>query len=156
MVCEFDIFLSYAHEDGEIAASLVSRLEDGGIHCFLAEKNIRPGEQWEPRIRDALLRSRRLLLLITPRSKDSRWVNAEAGAAWALGKPLVPALMFVEPKDLIELVNRHQARKVETPAQVQRSLCCTAGPWSTTKRRAVSCSTARRRPRGECYRAMAS
>jgi len=117
---EFDIFISYSHDDADTAACLASRLDDEGFRCFLAEKDIRPGEQWEPRIRDSLIASERILLLITPNSKNSKWVNAEAGAAWALNKPLIPALMFVKPDEVIELIRKHQGRPVHNQIEIDR------------------------------------
>lgn len=120
MPYEFDIFISYGHDDADTAACLASRLDDEGFRCFLAEKDIRPGEQWEPRIRAALIASERVLLLITPNSKDSKWVNAEAGAAWALDKPLIPALMFVKPDEVIELIRKHQGRPVHNQTEIDR------------------------------------
>ncbi len=117
---EFDIFISYGHDDADTAACLASRLDDEGFRCFLAEKDIRPGDQWEPRIRDALIASERILVLITPNSKDSKWVNAEAGAAWALDKPLIPALMFVKPDEVIELISKHQACPVHNQTEIDR------------------------------------
>jgi len=117
---EFDIFVSYAHADADTAACLASRLDDEGFRCFLAEKDIRPGEEWVPRIRDALIASERILLLITPNSKDSRWVNAEAGAAWGLDKQLIPALMFVTPNEVIELIHKHQGRPVHNQTEIDR------------------------------------
>jgi hypothetical protein len=59
---DFDIFISYGHEDADTAACLAARLDDEGFRCFLAEKDIRPVEQWESRIRDALIASERILL----------------------------------------------------------------------------------------------
>ena len=75
------IFISYAHKNGEIAASLASQLDDLGLKVFLAERNLNPGENWEPAIREALKSSKLVLCLITPESKTSGWVHAEAGAA---------------------------------------------------------------------------
>jgi len=117
---EYDIFISYSQEDGDTAACLASRLDDEGFRCFLAEKDIRPSEEWEPRIRNALIDSERVLILITPNSKDSKWVNAEAGAAWALDKPIIPALMFVKPEELLELIRKHEARPVHNQIEVDR------------------------------------
>jgi hypothetical protein len=61
----------------------------------------------------------RVLLLMTPRSKESLWVAAEAGAAWALDKPLIPVLMFVEAQELFEPIRTFQARTAETPEQLE-------------------------------------
>ena len=113
------IFLSYSNSDRQIAKHLASKLEIAGVSCFMAEKAIRAGEQWEQKIRDAIIEADTIILLITPRSKNSRWVATEAGAAWVLNKTLIAALMFVEVTDLIQPIRRHQARPVETPEQIE-------------------------------------
>lgn len=41
----------------------------------------------------------------------------ETGAAWVLGKTLIPALSQVSVKDLLDPIRRHQARVIETTAQ---------------------------------------
>jgi hypothetical protein len=41
----------------------------------------------------------------------------EIGAAWALGKSLIPALVQVDPCDLPDPIRRYQARVIETTAQ---------------------------------------
>ena len=38
----------------------------------------------------------------------------EVGASWALGKPLVPALLYVDPKALPEVIAAYQSRRIET------------------------------------------
>jgi len=114
----YRVFMSYSHRDAGIARSLVERLETAGLKCFLSEKDVSAGDLWEDRIRDAIRESDRVVLLVTPRSKNSAWVAAEAGAAWALEKTLIAALMFVEPHELIEPIKRYQARLVESQDQV--------------------------------------
>lgn len=115
----YDIFISYAHKDGEIAASLASRFDDAGLRCFLADKSVLAASEWDGALRDAIRNANRILVLLTPRSKDSLWVAAEIGAAWVLGKPFIPALMFVGTEDLLEPVRKYQARTVETPQQIE-------------------------------------
>lgn len=116
---QIDIFISYSHRDSGIAKDLVSRIEDAGLHCFIAEKDISAGELREPRIRKSIIEAKRILLLITPRSKNSLWVAAEAGAAWALKKELIACLLFVEPNELIYIIRRHQARRIESQEEVE-------------------------------------
>jgi len=115
---EIDVFFSYSHADSSIARDLASHLEGAGLVCFIAEKDISAGDLWEPRIRDVIREAKSVLLLITPRSKNSLWVAAEAGAAWAYEKNLVACLMFVEPHELIEPIRKHQARRVETQGEI--------------------------------------
>ena len=112
------IFLSYSHRDSQIATELASRPGDAGFRCFLAERDISATQQWEPRVRDELRAAQCVLILLTPRSRDSAWVAIETGAAWALEKDIVPATMFVEPNDLMEPIRRYQVCPVETNAQV--------------------------------------
>ncbi len=116
---QYDIFISYSQKDGEIAASLASRLDDAGLRCFLADKSILAASEWDTVLRNAIRNADRILVLLTPRAKDSLWVAAEIGAAWVLGKALIPALMFVEPQDLLEPLRKYQTRTVETPQQIE-------------------------------------
>jgi hypothetical protein len=118
MAASYDVFISYAQKDGEIAASLATRLHDAGVTCFMADRSILAAAEWEPTLRDALRSSQSVLLLMTPRSKTSLWVAAEAGAAWVLQKELIPVLMFVEPGELFEPIRKFQARVAETPQQL--------------------------------------
>lgn len=114
-----DIFFSYSHRDSGIATHLVKSFEEAGLRCFLAEKDLSAGELWEPVIREAIQSAKCMLLLMTPRSKNSLWVAVEAGAAWALEKKLIAALMFVEEDELIQPIRRYQTRIVETPEQIK-------------------------------------
>lgn len=113
----FDVFISYAALDSGIAGELQQDLEAQGLRCFMAEKDIRVAEEWQDSIRAALTGSTYVLVLLTPRSIERPWVLMETGAAWALGKALIPALSHVAANDLIDPIRRHQARVIETTAQ---------------------------------------
>ncbi|WP_063198331.1 toll/interleukin-1 receptor domain-containing protein [Bradyrhizobium sp. AT1] len=114
----YHVFISYAQKNGEIAASLASQLDDLGLRVFLAERNLNAGENWEPTIRSALKNSKLVLCLITPESKTSGWVHAEAGAAWVLEKPLLPVFRHVDPRELIDILRMPLGRRIETSAQI--------------------------------------
>ena len=114
---KIDIFLSYSTEDSVIANELKGEIEERGIKCFMAEKDIPVGTQWSDRIRNALINSKKIIILITPRSKNRPWVMTETGAAWVLKKNIIPVLMFVSPSELIEPISRFQSRIIETKEQ---------------------------------------
>lgn len=114
---EFDVFISYATDDSAIADELRNDLEENGLKCFMAEKDIQVATEWQDSIRAVLIGSKRVLVLLTPRSINRPWVLMETGAAWALGKTLIPALSQVSVKDLLDPIRRHQARVIETTAQ---------------------------------------
>lgn len=111
----YDIFLSYAHEDSNWVRPLAEQLESAGVRCFVAEISIDAGELWEEKIRKASQNVERVILFITPNSQKSLWVAAEAGAAWALEKPLIAATMFVDPRELIEPIKKHQTWPIDGP-----------------------------------------
>lgn len=113
------IFLSYSNQDSNIAKNLYASFKKTGASCFMAEKDISAGELWEERIRQELITSDWVVILVTPRSKNRLWVAAEAGAAWVLNKKLVAALMFVDPNELIEPIKKRQSRVIETPEQME-------------------------------------
>jgi len=116
---EFDVFISYAAGDAAIADELRNDLEKNGLKCFMAEKDIQVATEWQESIRAALNGSTRVLVLLTPRSINRPWVLMETGAAWALGKALIPALSQIEANELPDPIRRHQARVIETTAQRQ-------------------------------------
>jgi hypothetical protein len=113
----YDLFLSYANADGAIAFELKGDLEKQGVKCFMAEKDIAVATEWLDAIRSALLGAKRILILITPRSLNRPWIFMEVGAAWALGKPLISALIQVSLADLPDPIRRYQSRVIETTAQ---------------------------------------
>ena len=115
----YDLFISYATGDSAIADELRNDLETHGLKCFMAEKDIQVATEWQDSIRAALIGSKRILVLLTPRSVSRPWVLMETGAAWALGKPLIPALSHVATNELLDPVRRYQARVIETTAQRQ-------------------------------------
>jgi len=117
---QHDVFLSYASVDSGIATELKAALQRKNHSCFLAEKDIRAGREWEDEIHSAMHGAKNVILLITPNSLKSAWVLMETGAAWALRKRLYPALSFVSPEDLVDPVRRFQARKVETSEERRR------------------------------------
>jgi hypothetical protein len=80
----------------------------------MASRNLAAGNVWAEEIRQGLLESRVLLILLTPNSVTNYWVMCEVGASWALGKPLVPALLYVDPKTLPEVISSYQCKRIET------------------------------------------
>jgi hypothetical protein len=128
---EFDLFISYAAGDSAVADEsrndlesnrlkcFMAEKESNRLKCFMAEKDIQVATEWQDSIRAALIGSKRILVLLTPRSINRPWVLLETGAAWALCKPLIPALVHVATDQLPDPIRRYQARVIETTAQRQ-------------------------------------
>ena len=90
-----DIFISFIHEEGEIAEALQAFINESyqSQKVFLSSDQwqVFAGEDWLQRIRDELKSARVVILLLSKRSVVRPWVNFEAGAAWLTDKKIIPA-----------------------------------------------------------------
>src|SRR5436305_5573021 len=89
------VFISYVHEDKDIAEAVQSLLSSAlnlEKEVFLSadQTQVLAGHIWLDRIRDALDSCELLLLLLSERSINRAWVNFEAGAVWLARKPVIP------------------------------------------------------------------
>lgn len=111
---KYGVFLSYASQDERLATELLSMLEETGMKCFLAKRDIGAGEDWLTSIREALILSERVVILLTPNSVSRPWVLLETGAAWAINLKIFPAVSFVEPGQLVAPLQKLQVRSIDT------------------------------------------
>jgi hypothetical protein len=104
----YDVFLSYsALNEGE-AIELCKQLEKEGINVYFSKKVLAGGDNFSEEIRQALVRSTELWVLITPESLRSEWVTTEWGAGWALGKRVVPILLRCDVSQLPDRLRQLQ------------------------------------------------
>lgn len=113
----YDLFISYAFDDKALAEELKQKLEERNLCCFLAEKDIAAGEQWQEQVLQAIQDSARVLLILTPRSYNREWITLEIGMALALRKMVIPALNYVTAEQMVEPVRQFNARLIETEKQ---------------------------------------
>src|SRR5262245_10484802 len=79
-IAAFDACLSYSSQDKDEARSSGSAVRKVGRTCFLAERNLKPGDKFRDEIRDALTGSKEVWVLVSPNSAKSDWVQREASA----------------------------------------------------------------------------
>jgi hypothetical protein len=108
LASKYDVFLSYSSKDEEEANKIYEAITSAGGKIFLSSKSLRPGEDFSEKIRIALSESRELWLLVSPNSLKSDWVVSEWGAAWALGKNILPILHRCDLEHLPERISRLQ------------------------------------------------
>jgi len=95
-----DVFISYSNKDREKADEIVRKLDENNISHFSAPKNIKGGDLYKEIIKDNLIKCKELFILVSPNSIRSEWVISEWGAAWVLGKHIVPILYQCESEEL--------------------------------------------------------
>jgi hypothetical protein len=114
------VFISYSSSDSDFAEELSQALQAAAISSFMANRSIRTASVWVEEIWRALRTCRVLLAVLTPSALESQWCLAEAGAAIALKKVIVPVLRHVRQSDIPSPLKQFQAMKVETSLEQQR------------------------------------
>jgi TIR domain-containing protein len=84
------IFLSYSSRDKLVADAICSRLENQGIRCWIAPRDVNPGADYSDRISDALESSTAMVMVFSSGSNASRHVKSEIDRAFSLDKVIIP------------------------------------------------------------------
>lgn len=77
----FDVFISYSSKEKDTAENLLSMIENAGISCWMAPRNIVPGAHWAASIAQAVRNARLLVLLFSKNSNISTQVAREVALA---------------------------------------------------------------------------
>lgn len=87
------IFISYSRKDltdsDGVIKNLVARLRRN-FHIWIDKAELKAGTNWKQALESAISSSSALLLLLSPNSLDSEWVESEIDTARAKGKPVIP------------------------------------------------------------------
>ena len=78
------LFISYAFDDRPIAHRIVQRLRARGADVWSDQFELQPGNSIVEAVRDAVRSSDYILVLLSPRSVKSAWVQNELSSAYAL------------------------------------------------------------------------
>ena len=85
-----DVFISYSTKDKLTADAVCGTLESRGIRCWIAPRDITPGQDWSDAIIDGLTAARVFVLLLSSSSNISEQVKREVQNAVSEGLPIVP------------------------------------------------------------------
>ena len=88
---QYDVFISYSSVDQKIAEGVCAYLEQYGIRCFVAYRDIPRGVVWAAAIVDALENARMMLVLFSRHFNESRQVDREIELA---AEQDIPILTF--------------------------------------------------------------
>lgn len=90
----FRLFVSHhSNADGEFATGLVDGLEDCGIRCWVAPRDIRAGANWHRSITKAITECENMVVVVSAASLESDFVQGEVHKALDQKKNVVPLLL---------------------------------------------------------------
>jgi hypothetical protein len=85
-----DVFISHSNKDKTVADAVCSTLEKRGIRCWIAPRDVLPGQSWPAAIVEAISNSNVFVLIFSDISNQSKQVTTEVGEAFDNGIPIVP------------------------------------------------------------------
>ncbi len=86
------LFISYSRRDIDYAKQLTERLQQSGFNVWI-DSQIEYGERWFKEIDEAIKTCAAFVLLMSPESYESEWVQKEILLAKRYKKPLFPLLL---------------------------------------------------------------
>src|SRR4051812_45852960 len=84
-----DVFISHANDDHAVATQVCDLLEQRGVRCWIAPRDVRAGVVWDEAILDAIEQARTFLLILSTHSNESAYVKNEVNRAFSEGKPII-------------------------------------------------------------------
>ncbi|KAF0905962.1 hypothetical protein E2562_008984 [Oryza meyeriana var. granulata] len=98
-----DVFINHRGVDTKrtVARLLYDRLVDGGIHAFLDNKSMRPGDRLEERIGAAISECSVAVAIFSPHYCDSEYCLRELAMLVESRKTIIPIFYDIKPSDLI-------------------------------------------------------
>ncbi|MBT8166177.1 MAG: TIR domain-containing protein [Acidimicrobiia bacterium] len=98
-----DIFICHASEDAAAANELVTGLEESGITCWIAPRDVMPGADYAQAIVAGISRAKALVLVFSTRSNVSQQVGREVERAVSRGIDIIPfRIDDIEPAPSLE------------------------------------------------------
>jgi hypothetical protein len=74
---EYDVFISYSHPDKASADAASATLEQAGIRCWIAPRDIVPGMDWGESIVTAITGAKVLVLIFSQHANESPQIKRE-------------------------------------------------------------------------------
>jgi TolB-like protein len=84
-----DVFVSYASQDAAIANALCAALEAAGILCWIAPRDVRPGDFYADAIVQAITQCRAFVLILSQVATESLHVLREVERASSKRRPII-------------------------------------------------------------------
>ena len=86
----FDVFVSHSSKDKLTADAVCAVLENRGIRCWIAPRDIQPGADWGESILEGIRACRVMVLVFSRNANESVQIKREVERAVHNGKPIIP------------------------------------------------------------------
>ena len=84
-----DVFISHSAQDKKVAETICAALEDSGIQCWVAPRDVRPGRSFPGEITRAIQQSKVMLMIFSQHSNSSEQVLREVQLAVDCHVPII-------------------------------------------------------------------
>lgn len=134
-----EVFISYSHKNAAIADAICHTLEENGIRCWYAPRNIQPGQTWAGAITEALEHAKLMVLVFTDESNSSVQVLREVNLAVSSGIPIIPLKLtasdpsndmkyYLQTLHWLDAVNSSQKAVINNLLQLAKAILGTTAP----------------------------
>jgi hypothetical protein len=96
-----NVFISHSRYDSDLALKIRYWLNDFQFieNIWIDLRELRPGMELES-IRDGIRRSHIIIVIVSNKSKESKWVRQEIELSIEKGKTIIPILHGVKPEQV--------------------------------------------------------
>ena len=107
----YRVFVGHASTDKWIATVLCEKIESTGASTFRDDRDIKSGDDIPDGIRREIIRSRELVVLLSPDSVNRAWVQFEAGAFYGRRRNarIIAVLCHVEFDTIPDMIKSKKA-----------------------------------------------
>jgi len=98
-VHRFRVFVSYSHEDRQLARKVVDALREKNV-LPIWDDDIRPGAPFSDAIKGLISHAHLFMPIITPNAQQRPWVHQETGYAMAINIPVLPVAVNSLPSEM--------------------------------------------------------
>lgn len=94
-----DVFISYAHKDKSVADAVCATLESRGVRCWIAPRDVLPGNPYPEEIESALAATRLMVVVFSPHAVQSAAVRSEIHLGFSRELTIIPFRVQATPLD---------------------------------------------------------
>ena len=97
-----NVFISHSRYDSDLALKIRHWLNDFQFieNIWIDLRELRPGMEFDESIRDGIRQSHIIIVIVSNKSKDSKWVKEEIELSIEYGKTIIPILHRVKPEQI--------------------------------------------------------